>query len=192
MERKEMISKVTGLVSRQSQRLFATALSCSMILGAMQLPALSSEMKLKTPTNRSLKKQVRPNVTWQPDTLLVCPDMKADSDEIKEALEGVHGTVVATLGDGRLKMLVIKTEKGHFAEAEKKLTGDKKHFAAVGRNYRYSANLVPNDPNFATSWHLSAMNCPKAWDKGQGGAKIAVLDSGCQASVADLNGKVEK
>ncbi|HMX46361.1 MAG TPA: S8 family serine peptidase, partial [Candidatus Obscuribacter sp.] len=27
---------------------------------------------------------------------------------------------------------------------------------------------------------------------GQGGAKIAVLDSGCQASVADLNGKVEK
>ena len=187
-----MIRKVSGLVSRQSQRLFATALSCSMILGAMQLPALSSEMKLKTPTNRSVKKQVRPNVTWEPDTLLICPDMKADNDDIKEALEGVHGTVVATLGDGRMKMLVVRTEKGHFAEAEKKLTGDKKHFAAVGRNYRYSANVVPNDPNFSTSWHLSAMNCPKAWDKGQGGAKIAVLDSGCQAGVADLSGKVEK
>jgi subtilisin family serine protease len=192
MEHKEMNRKVSGLVSRQSQRLFATALSCSMILGAMQLPALSSELKLKTPTNRSATKQVRPNVTWQPDTLLICPDMKAESDEVKEALEDVHGTVIATLGDGRLRMLVVKTEKGHFLETEKKLTGDKKHFAAVGRNYRFSANMVPNDPNFATSWHLTAMNCPKAWDKGRGGAKIAVLDSGCQGGVADLNGKVEK
>jgi|JI10StandDraft_1071094.scaffolds.fasta_scaffold00315_7 thermitase len=187
-----MIGKVSRLASRQCKKLFATALSCSMILGACQLPALSADMQLKNPTNRNPRKQIRPNVSWQPDTLLICPDAKADKDELKEALEDVHGTVVATLGSGNLRILVVKTEKGHFEETEKKLTADKKHFAAVGRNYRFAANVVPNDPDFGTSWHLTAMNCPKAWDKGQGGAKIAVLDSGCQASVADLNGKVEK
>ncbi|HMY02064.1 MAG TPA: S8 family serine peptidase [Candidatus Obscuribacter sp.] len=176
----------------KGKRLFATALSCLMLLGATQAPALSAEMKLKSPTNRPLTRPNVPKVTWQEDILLITPDMKADNDEVKDALSDVHGTVVATLGDGRLKMLVVKCEKGKFAETEKKLTADKKHFTAVGRNYRFAANVVPNDPKFSSSWHLTAMNCPKAWDKGQGGAKIAVLDSGCQASVADLNGKVEK
>ena len=186
-----MIRRVSNLVSNNSKRLFATALSLSMLFGAMQ-PAFSSDLKLKSPTNRSNTRQIRPNVTWQDDTLLICPDMKADKDEVKDALEDVHGTVVATLGDSYMKMYVVKTEKGKFFETEKKLTGDKKHFAAVGRNYRFKANVVPNDPKFGNSWHLTAMNCPKAWDKVQGGAKIAVLDSGCQGNVADLNGKVEK
>jgi subtilisin family serine protease len=170
--------------------LFATIASSTLLLNA--LPAQSAEIQLKVPTNRSINRQAAPKVTWQEDTLLIMPDSKADRDEVKEALEEVHGTVVATLGQGNLKMYVVKTEKGKFIETEKKLTKDKKHFSAIGRNYRFAANVVPNDPKFSNSWHLTAMNCPKAWDKGQGGAKIAILDSGCQASVADLSGKVEK
>ena len=39
----------------------------------------------------------------------------------------------------------------------------------------------------------SAINAPRAWDTTRGnGTKIAVLDSGCQSSVTDLNGKTSK
>lgn len=156
------------------------------------LPALCADIQLKNPTNKPFNRPKVQAPTWQDDILLVMPDMKADKDEVNEALQDVHGTVVATLGDARLKMLVVKCEKGQFARTEEKLTKDKKHFKAIGRNYRFAANVVPNDPQFPNSWHLTAMNCPKAWDTSKGGAKIAVLDSGCQAAVADLSGKVEK
>lgn len=186
-----MIRQVSNQISAQSKRLACLAASFSMLL-VNAGPALAADIQLKNPTNRPAVRQLPTNVSFQPDLLLVMPDAKADSDEVKQSLADVHGTVISTLGSGRLQMYVVQTEKGHFLETEKKLTSDKKHFAAVGRNYRFTANFVPNDPNFANSWHLTAMNLPKAWDKDMGGAKVAVLDSGCQESVPDLTGKVEK
>lgn len=139
------------------KRILGLAATFSVLFGSMA-PVGAAEIQLKNPTNRPAVRQIPTNVSFQPDLLLIMPDAKADSDEVKEALADVHGEVVSTLGSGRLQMLVVKTEKGHFLETEKKLTADKKHFAAVGRNYRFTANFVPNDPNFANSWHLTAMN----------------------------------
>lgn len=188
-----MFSAMMNKVSREKNRIFAVAMSLALGLSSsVQAPALSAELTLKNPTRIQPNRRVQPRVTWQPDVLLVMPDAGADKDDIKEALEEVHGTVIATIGDDKLKMMLVRCEKGKLVETETKLTKDKKHFAAVGRNYRFAAHSVPNDPNFPGSWHLTAMNCPKAWDKGTGGAKIAVLDTGCQASIPDLAGKVEK
>lgn len=175
------------------KKFFGIAMSAAVCLSSMStLPAQSAPLKaLKNPV-RSTQKQVRPQVSWTPDLLIIMPDAKADSDDIKEALDDVHGTVVTTFGEGKLKVIVLRTEKGQLEATEKKLTADKKHFAAVGRNYRFSSHVVPNDPAFPASWHLPALNCPKAWDKSTGGVKIAVLDTGCQASIPDLSGKVEK
>lgn len=185
-----MIRQVSNKIASHGKRIIKAAVLSVLLLSPAAVSA--AEIHLKNPTNRPAVRQIPAKVDFQPDVLLVMPDAKADGDEIKESLQDVHGEVISTLGTGKLMMYVVKTEKGHFAEAEKKLTADKKHFAAVGRNYRFTANFIPNDPNFANSWHLTAMNLPKAWDKDMGGAKVAVLDSGCQSSVADLSGKVEK
>lgn len=58
---------------------------------------------------------------------------------------------------------------------------------------------VPNDPSFATQWHLqaptqfaAAMNMPAAWDVGTGSAQVvvAVLDVGVRLNHPDLAGRL--
>lgn len=188
-----MISGLVSKVSKEKKKIFAMAMTIALgFSSAAQLPAMSAEMKLKNPTNRPFVRRAIQRPDFQPDVLLVVTDAKADKDEIKEALEDVHATATQTVRAGNLEMILIKTEKGKLEETETKLTKDKKHFSAVGRNYRFAANYVPNDKDFNVSWHLAAMHCPKAWDKGTGGAKVAVLDTGCEASGKDLQGKIEK
>lgn len=188
-----MISGLVSKVSKERNKIFALAMSLAIgISSGAQLPALSAELKLKTPVNRPYTRRIAPHADFQPDVLLVVTDAKADKDEIKDALEAVHGTVSQTINAGNIQMMLVKTEKGKFAETEAKLTKDKKHFAAVGRNYRFKAQFAPNDEDFGESWHLTAMNVPKAWDIGTGGAKVAVLDTGCESNGPDLQGKVEK
>ena len=47
---------------------------------------------------------------------------------------------------------------------------------------------TPNDPQFASQWHLPAMNMPNAWniEKGSATVTIAILDSGCDVTHPDL------
>lgn len=187
-----MISGLVSKVSKEKKKLFTIAMTLAVGFSSVaQLPALSAEMKLKNPTNRPYTRQIAPRADFQPDVLLVMCDPKADKDEIKETLDDLHVTVSQTIQSGNLQLMLVKTEKGKLAQTEAKLTKDNKHFSAVGRNYRFRAHLAPNDEFFGQSWHLTAMNCPKAWDQGRGGVKVAVLDTGTQ-NIADLNGKVEK
>jgi thermitase len=175
------------------QKLLTTALSLMLGVACVSAPAEAAPLKqLQVPQNRPAQRRAAPQVSFTPDVLLVMPDAKAEGDDIKDALKEAHGTVVGVLGEGKFRCLIIKTEKGKLAEVEGKLTKDKKHFSAVGRNYRIAANVVPNDPNFPSQWHLAAINCPRAWDRSTGGVTMAVLDSGCQASISDLSGKTQK
>lgn len=158
-------------------------------------PVLAADnVQLRMPKN--IKRRVPTNIKadYTPDLLLVMPNASAESDELDQALKDAKGTLVGTIGEGRLKVLVYKTEKGKLEETEKKFLKDKEHFNCVSRNYRFKAQIiVPNDPQFTQQWHLGAVNAPKAWDVTMGsGTKVAIFDSGCQASVPDLNGKTEK
>ncbi len=47
--------------------------------------------------------------------------------------------------------------------------------------------LLPNDPKFASAWHLPKISAPAAWDTSTGsGTTIAILDSGVDAAHPDL------
>ncbi len=52
----------------------------------------------------------------------------------------------------------------------------------------YPPALVPNDPSFASQWHLPKIGCPPAWDTtiGAGSVVIAILDSGVNPAHQDL------
>lgn len=167
---------------------FLIGLSASFAVSAQA----ADEVKLQIPAN--LKKKTAPAVpaNYQPDILLVMPNANADSEEVTDILKEAHGKIVGTMGEGRLKCLIYQTEKGQLEETEKKFSKDK-HFRCTSRNYQFKSQLIPNDPQFGSQWHLGVINAPRAWDITTGGGqKIAVFDSGCQASVADLAGKTLK
>ena len=68
------------------------------------------------------------------DTLLVLPVANADEHQVNNAIEKAHGRIVSCFGDERLRILLVRTEKGKLDEAEKRL-GKSKLFAVVQRNY---------------------------------------------------------
>lgn len=170
-------------------------LSLSVILGlssGTSTAALANESKLKLPENK-IRRTAAPVYDCTPDLLLIMPNAQADNDEVESILKEANGTLVGTMGEGKLKCLIYRTEKGHMLETEKKFMNDKEHFKCISRNYRFKAQLIPGDPQFTSEWHLGAINAPKAWDTCVGNfTKIAIFDSGCQASIPDLSGKTQK
>jgi subtilisin family serine protease len=176
-----------------SKKLGSITLAVMMSLVSFGIfPALAqSNHQLKMPRALPTPK-ARPKMEYSPDLLLVMPAANTEQEDIDKALKEAHGTVVDTMGEGKLKVYIVKTERGKLESTEKTL-GKDKHFKAISRNYRFRAQLIPNDPNFTGQWHLGAINCPRAWDSTMGnGTKVAIFDSGCQASVADLTGKTQK
>lgn len=173
------------------------AISLGIIMGfasALALPAESvpASKTLKLPTKLPPVVRER-NHGYQADILLVMPNAKVEDDNIKKAMQEADGEVIGTMGEGALKVLIVKTEKGKLVETERKLRKDAKEFRVVQRNYYHSPQLVPNDPQFPSEWHLPAVNAQKAWDITQGaGQKVAVFDSGCQKTITDLSGKTDK
>lgn len=151
-----------------------------------------NQSKLKVPAN--IVKRTKPAVyDCSPDILLIMPNAQADSDELDQLLKESKGTIVGSLGEGKMKCLIYRTEKGHMLDTEKKFMKDKEHFKCISRNYRFKAQMVTNDPQFTSEWHLGAINAPRAWDTTMGNhTKIAIFDSGCQASIPDLAGKTLK
>src|SRR5436853_5431284 len=85
---------------------------------AYSVPQRQLKMPTVLPTPRRYN---RAEYGYTPDILLVMPDKKAEEDDIKKTLEEAHGTVIGTVGQGALKVLVIRTEKGKLEETEKTL-----------------------------------------------------------------------
>ena len=145
-----------------------------------------------------------PPLNYEDDTLLIMPAANADKDEVDDALKEAHGRVVARIGQGRLLVIVVKTEKGKLAETEQKL-GKDKHFSVIQRNYKTYAQMqnsgssnwaVPTDPAFSKQWYLGAINAsqawPLVWPLSMGyGVQIGVFDSGCNF-VDDLARKMNR
>lgn len=58
-------------------------------------------------------------------------------------------------------------------------------------NYVYHAVATPNDPSWSSSWGVAGINAPSIWPFTQGeGVKVAVIDTGVDASHPDLAGRV--
>src|SRR5438477_185595 len=57
---------------------------------------------------------------------------------------------------------------------------------------RTTAQVIPNDPLFASQPYLSAINAPQAWDieRGSPDIVVAVVSSGLDAGHRDLTGNL--
>lgn len=55
------------------------------------------------------------------------------------------------------------------------------------RDRVWQPGMIPNDPQYASAWHLPRISTPTAWDSAQGtGVTIAILDTGIDTSHPDL------
>lgn len=148
--------------------------------------------------SEALRRQAKLSITAKEreDIVLVMPGAKSDSEAISDALQEAHGTLIEVMGEGEMRILVVQAERGKAAELEKKLKKDRKNFAKVQRNRRFSAAQVaapPGEPNIGQAWHLYRMHCFEAWQVMKNkvpsmGAKIMVFDTGCQASTGEWLG----
>ncbi|MCC7527101.1 MAG: S8 family serine peptidase [Candidatus Melainabacteria bacterium] len=183
--------RLREIATKTALTLLALSLNCTALAGAAEPVGNASALKLK-----SLPHSAKKNSTAPPnraDTLLVMPNRTADYSEALDALKEVHGTIVDSFGEGEMKCLIIKTERGMLKQTEKKLKSDK-HFAVVQRDFMAPAQVMSasqvNDPYFPGQWHMAALRATHAWQYSTGsGVIVAVGDSGSQASNADLSGK---
>ena len=192
--RNQSHKRMPRLDNRLIQRLISSTLAVVAGLASLGAsPAYSQPQKqMHAPT--SPPSQQYPAGSYEDDTLLIMPAANAEKDDINDALNEVHGRIVARMGSGRLQVLVVKTEKGKLAETEKKL-GKDKHFSAIQRNYNgypqvWSADIaLSTDPAYKNKeeYYLGAVNAVQAWRAGGSGsfADIAIFDSGC-SMVDDL------
>ncbi len=60
--------------------------------------------------------------------------------------------------------------------------------AEAGPNRWRQASAIPNDPDFASQWGLTQINCPAAWDRttGNPGVIVGVVDSGVDLDHPEL------
>jgi thermitase len=181
------------------KRILGLALSLLFSAQALGADKAMAANVLRTPTALP-KPAPRRNVNYTPDILLVMPNGKTGTDDLQKALDELHGTVIGSMGEGRLKCLIVRTEKGKLVETEAKMKRDKKDFFCVGRDYQLQAedddgtgSSKNTDPEYGSEWYITRMNVNKAWTKSTGaGVTIGILDTGCQSSNPDISNKTQK
>lgn len=95
--------------------------------------------------------------------------------------------------------IVVKTQPGKDIAAEVRRLSEMSEIKYAEPDYRYSPNLVPNDPFYSTMWGLdntgqtggtpdADIDAPEAWDISTGDPQtvIAVIDSGIDLTHPDL------
>lgn len=178
-------SKVNSALAILSTVALSIAIGGASPAGAEQVrQSLKVPAMVPSPQVRLAPPRFRENI------LLVMPSKGADSEEVSNALHAVKGDIVKTIGEGELTCYVVKLEQGYMQKAEQELSRNKL-FASVQRDYLIQAQQAAvNDPYFPSEWHLGALNVIRGWQVHKGGTSIiAVVDTGCNYNITELNGK---
>jgi len=111
--------------------------------------------------------------------------------------EGRFSKIVGNFGGKSLKHLkqinvhVVKVPDGKEDEFVE-LFSKHPHIAFAEKDGLIEATATPNDPYFASEWHLQKIQAPTAWNTtlGSSAVTVAVLDSGVDSTHPDLSGKL--
>jgi len=104
--------------------------------------------------------------------------------------------VAKKLGAGNVEFLsagwyLVQVPTGKAAEFANKFLADAEVENAE-LNQIHQANLTPNDPSYASQYHLKRIQADLAWDfhTGTSAATIAIVDTGVDIQHPDLSGKI--
>ena len=125
---------------------------------------------------------------WAEGRILLQTKAGLSDAELDKALKGHNGKAI-----GRIRQINL-----HVVEVPKQAEEAVARALAKNPNVKFAeldmlvtAEQVPNDPKYASAWHLPKIQAPTAWDSSQGhNVTIAILDTGVDASHPDLAGKL--
>ncbi|NML18036.1 S8 family serine peptidase [Azohydromonas sp. G-1-1-14] len=101
------------------------------------------------------------------------------------ALLKVHGAKARKVGQSELH--IVDLPPGLSEKAVVNVLARNPHLKFAELDYRVAPSFATNDPYAGSQWHLANIGVPAAWDTTLGtGVTIAILDSGVDATHADL------
>jgi thermitase len=121
---------------------------------------------------------------FAPGQIIVQERAGANSASVTSALANVGGKLLKNIT--QTKHHVISVPPGQIDKIMAALE-DTGLFSVVERDGLASGESTPNDPSFASQWHLPKVNAPAAWTSIVGSSQpIAVIDSGVYLTHPDL------
>jgi subtilisin family serine protease len=120
-----------------------------------------------------------------PGRLLVQPRPGLPTAELDKAVREHGGRRGQQLRAINVHIIEFPTQADLRGIAEALNRNPKIKFAE--RDRVWQPGMVPNDPQYASAWHLPKISTPTAWDQTQGtGVTIAILDTGVDTTHPDL------
>ena len=125
---------------------------------------------------------------WARQRLLVQTRAGLDDKALGKIL-GPHGGKARRIG--RTQVAIVDLPPNASETAVAMTLARHPQLKTAELDMRVSPAMTPNDPYMGSEWHLARINAPQAWDTAQGaGIKIAILDTGIDASHPDLAGRM--
>ena len=123
------------------------------------------------------------------DELLVQFKAGVPHEKVMEAITDVEATEDEDIKQIRVKK--IKVPPAAFDKVKAALEKNP-HVNFVENNSLARGGAIPNDPTYASQWHLPKIAAPQAWDISTGSVSvdIAIIDSGVDPTHPDLAGKL--
>jgi hypothetical protein len=117
--------------------------------------------------------------------LLLQPRAGLPVAEIDKLIKEHGGRRARVLPRINVHVIELPAQANVRALAEALNRNPKLKFAEMDRVWQ--PGMVPNDPQYASAWHLPKIGTPTAWDTAQGtGVTIAILDTGVDTTHPDL------
>lgn len=174
-------TRVASFPAAPAPTLLALALAA-----AVSLPAVSAHAAAPNDVRAAVAAGMP---LYAPNRLLIQPRAGLSSQELAKLLK-VHRGLARRIGRG--DVFVVDLPNGT-ANAVAKILEHHPHLKMVELDRVVVSSALPNDPYLGSQWHVGKVGAPTAWDSAAGmgeGVKIAILDSGVDASHPDLVGNL--
>ena len=135
-------------------------------------------------------------MTWQafaadsvPGRILACPTGSASENAVQNSFKGSGAREIGRLH--QINVRVLEVSKASEARVIAALSKNP-NFEFAEPDYIANIILTPNDPYYASQWHLPKVGAPAAWDltTGKSTVVLAVVDTGVDSTHPDLLGRV--
>lgn len=127
--------------------------------------------------------------SYATNRILIQPRAGLSADNLAKILK-VHQGRARRLGKSDVHVVDLPAGA---ADAVAKILARHSQLKLVELDRLVRASALPNDPYLSSEWHLGKVGAAVAWDSAPGmgdGVKIAILDSGVDASHPDLAGNL--
>lgn len=137
----------------------------------------------------ALPLSAQPDQAHVPGRIVVQKRISAGQSDVNRALASSSAHLLRTIPQTGHYILAVPDAQVDRIMQNLEKTG---LFTVVERDGVAHGGAVPNDPSFASQWHLAKIQAPAAWDVTTGSASlpIAVIDSGVNSAHPDLAGRI--